>query len=247
MAPQTHEQSSILCAEQVEIFVPNNPEFIGKFRLFFDQLILEDRIPISGDHRYWLQQLVDQHPEASAGFSPLRRKTFWENLIFGYSIYETKGYFIGPDEQLRRNLTNYFEEPTLAVKLILTNYRTRGLLYPLMQNFADPFQAQQSQAFILNAIASYQPRINPVLTFEYGVMMLHYLGITSYIVDRLSQDIMHNELEIWLQRWQTQLSRRYKPERRKAPIVATEEEKRLKFGEAWEQVICVLDYSTQSE
>ena len=247
MPLQTHEQSSILCAEQVEIFVPNNLKFIGKFRLFFDQLILEDRIPINDEHRYWLQQLVEQHPEASAGFSPLKRKTFWENLIFGYSIYETKGYFIGPDDQLRRNLTNYFEEPTLVVKLILTNYRTRGLLYPLAQNFADPFQAQQSQAFILNAIASYQPRLSPSLAFEYGAMMLHYLGITSYIVDRLSQDVMHDELEIWLQRWQTQLSRRYKANMRKVPIAATEEEKRLKFGEAREQVICVIDYSTQSE
>lgn len=240
------EQSPVLCAEQVEIFVPKNEAFIGKLRLFFDHLILLDKIPISDDHKFWLQRLAENYRASTKKTLSFDNKNFWENLIFGYSIYEADGRFIGTDKQLQRRISCYFEEPTLIIKLILTNYHTRGLNYPLIQSFPDPFQKNTQQLFIYHAISSYRDD-DADIALEYATMMLHYLGISSYIFNQLSHEIMHDEQEIWLQRWPTQLSRRFKAGSRDVPIVNTPDEKRLKFGVDVEKTLCVIDYVRSAE
>ncbi len=76
-------------------------------------------------------------------------------------------------------------------------------------------------------------------------MMLHYWGIVAYLFDQLSNDLMLQEEEIWIQRWPTQLSRRIRSDIRSVPIASNEKERQRKFGKDENAVLCVIDYVYQ--
>jgi len=255
MSDGLFKQPPILCAEQVEIFVPKNPNYEVKLKLFFDHLILKDRILITDAHRKWLQNLAANYPSPPGKHPVLEHVRYWENLVFGYSIYESQGYFIGVDIQtLQPQISNYFEEPTLVIKLILTNFMTTGINFPIIQRGIDPFQPKQERPYIYRVVASYFDDTLSTITREYAIMMLHYLGITAYIFHQLSEEVMQNEQEIWLQSWPTQLSRKIaqkvnpgSPPPRDVPIVKNKEEKQKKFGDDAPHMLCVIDYASSNE
>lgn len=119
--------------------------------------------------------------------------------IFGYSEYESNGYFVGPDAQLRRNKDELFEEPTLVIKLIITNYMTVGVNYPVVQSSENPFQ-HVLQWFVWHPVSPYRRDSSDsaaAIRFEYTVMMMHYWGIVAYLFDQLSHK-MPQEQEIWI-------------------------------------------------
>lgn len=251
MALQT--QLPPLCAEQVEIFVPKNADREGKLKLFFDHLLLMERIPMTPDHHKFLLGIAQNYPAAGAKPLALEPVRAWENLIFGYSLYDTRGYFIGVDaEMLRPELAKYFEEPTLVIKLILTNFMTIGVPYPLVQDAADPFFPQQRRPFVLPAVTPlFTDPDNPVLR-EQAILRLHYAGLIGYIFHQLAEGVMGNEYEVWMQSWPTQLLRRValkspkpgEPPPRPRPVAVTPAEKLSKYGEDAPAVLCVIDYAS---
>lgn len=244
-----HLKAPIVCAEQVEIFVPKNEAYLDKLKALLDNLIFQDKIPfVEQEHKFWLRRVVEDYNAVTKKHLSFAEKEYWENLIFGYSIYDSEGYFVGPDAQLRRSRDNYFEEPTAVIKLIVTNYLTPGVNYPVVHSAENPFW-HTPQWFVSQPISPYRSQETDSaagIRFEYSTMMLHYWGIIAYLFDQLSHEVMLNEQEIWIQRWHTQLSRRIQPDVRYMPIATSEAEKRQKFGkEEYHKVLCVIDYINQ--
>lgn len=241
-----HSRAPILCAEQVEIFVPENAQIqFERVKTLLDELIFRDTIPfVEEEHKFWLKRLVDDYNAATHQQRSFENKTCWENLIFGYSVYQSNGYFVGPDEQLRRDRTAVYEEPTTVIKLIITNYLTPGVNYPVVHSAENPFW-HMPQWMVSQAISPYRSTeavSATAIRFEYSVMMLHYWGIIIYLFNQLSNDLMLKEEEIWIQRWPTQLSRRIRSDLRNVPIAANDEERQKKFGTKARDVLCVIDY-----
>ena len=173
---------------------------------------------------------------------------YWENLIFGYSIYLSNGNFIGvADETLRPQMSNYFEESTQVIKLIITNYMTSGTFYPQVGrgvNLLDPTDPER--LFIASPLTLYFVGHDDeaAVKREYLLMKLHYFDVIKYIFTRLSQEVMQEEQEIWLQSWPTQLSRTIRKNARMLPIAQTTQEKQDKYAEDAAHVLCVIDYAT---
>ena len=254
MSEITYKEPPMLCAEQVEIFVPNNPDYQQPLKKFFDNLMLLDRIPITPQHQEWLKKIPLHYPAPADKPMNFGQMCCWENLVFGYSIYLSNGYFIGVDHQtLHPQESNSFEESTQVIKLIMTNYMTTGIYYPRVEYSGDPFLPTQSRPFISYARTPYFVDDMNTLTREHVIMMLHYRGMINYIFTQLSTEIMRNEQEIWLQSWPTQLSRKIATKKmahglspRELPVAQTLEEKQRKYGKEMSNVLCVIDYATPS-
>jgi len=243
---ETHKKSAIVCAEQVEIFVPKSEGYLSQLRKLLDEMIFSDKIPfVDQDQKHWLRKAAeDRRPNLHRNFS-FAEAEYWENLIFGYSIYDSDGYFVGPDSNLRRSRANYFEEKTSVIKLIVTNFVTPGVVYPVMHTAENCFM-HTPQWMVSQSISPYRSgkfRSGSDLRFEYAITMLHIWAIVYYFFDQLTKRVMLDEQEIWVQRWHTQLSRRVKAQERGIPVAINHEEKRKKFGDKdYGKVICVIDY-----
>ena len=230
-------ESHSLLANQVEIFVPKDPGKTGKLRLWFDNFMMQPTVPIrrysSGKDLY----LEERFPD----------KEYWENIIYGYSIYNVEGHFIASNRKVR----DYFPEDTTVIKLILTNYVTNNLGHPEITKMAYP---QDDPDYHINCVVDCF-NTNEVssniaeLYDEYCMVFKHLDETCHYIIEGLSNEVMNGEHQIWMQSWITSLSVRFKKseleeekESSRPPIVLTEGERRNRYDHLAEKVICVFDY-----
>ena len=218
------EVSNLALARQVEIFVPK--KYDKKVKMWFDSFIRMDRIPGLGIEL------------------PNRNYEYWENIVYGYSLYDGEGYFILPS----RTLEHYFPEDVVIVKLILTNYLTENHGTPEILGL-DP----NAPAFVVDTITKDVQRSEiEAKKFEYFATYAHFDRTLTFIADSLANEVMKNEEEIWVQSWTTGLQIRHNtgvpPDwRSKVPVVKTKKEKNERYGRDADRVLCVIDYIAEAE
>lgn len=227
--------SGLLFAKQVEIFVPE--KFAESVHLLLKQVINEVVVPMSCETKTWMSPCSEKN---ICFRETVADKNQWENIINGYSTYNTAGCFRGDKEHV---------ENTVVFKLIITNYATHGLNLPVLNMATHSIFPIEPFATITNQIP-FQVGINlsrEDIIVEYTVQMFHHFDIIKHIYGQLHKEIMNSEEEIWIQVWATELKRLVNPSRQnKIPIVLTQTEKQEKFGAKSREVMCVMDYMNKA-
>jgi len=166
----------------------------------------------------------------------------WENVVFGYSTYQTDGHFVGGEEPEEEGATgfptetaaverdgfrkgrmgNYWRETTLVIKFILTNYAT--VVQP---------RDQCLEAMVSESTVGAQN--------EHIMAGLHLRDVGDYIVEAIERGVLWNEEEVWAHSWYTVLDRRCIA-KRYPPIVLSTSAKSKRFLGRSGRVLCVIDY-----
>src|SRR5437588_6094755 len=107
----THDLRQYLLAKHLEVFVPKSPDTEGRLRLWLNNLMLMPAIPMPPDNELRAELFKKINPNVA---SKLAGKEYWENIIYGYSIYETDGHFLS----FTRRIRGYLTEQTLIMKFI---------------------------------------------------------------------------------------------------------------------------------
>ena len=227
---QRQRQPSVswLLARHLEVFVPKpkTRELENALLRSLDNLLDKEELP-----------LRKREPNDLANYTERARKlltnhSFWENIIYGYSTYETDGAFLDRKEHLRKS-NKYYKEQTLVLKFILTNYRT-GV------------DVGRARFFDLEGMLLREGKI-PVSDDRLTELMCaesHYSDICDFIVDHIVRDVLDGEIEVWSQEWLTMLNR-WQPVSRKEPIVKSKKDRERRFLHN-HSVLCTVDYCART-
>jgi hypothetical protein len=222
-----------LLARHLEVFVPkpNRRNQEGELLGSLDDLLLREEIPMALSSKAKCEALASSWASVSS----------WENVVCGYSTYQTDGHFLGGEDldrigsshsvereaggtdTLRRDrLKNYWRETTLVIKFILTNYAT--VVQPRDQCLENMVGGVDAEGEKENIVAG-----------------LHLRDIGDHIVGEIERGVLWNEEEVWAHSWYTVLDRRCTA-KRVPPIVLNVEEKTRRFAAKADRVLCVIDY-----
>ena len=251
MSEQKFKPSYFVLAKQIEIFVPKNDSCDDrKVIKWFDNFIQTDRVP-----------LVPATEGSTNSIYGDGAPKYWENIVYGYSIYEASGRFI----LSTRKEEDIFREDVMIIKLILTNYVTKNMGFPtVVEDYSFPTQGDgwnpplhvaDTLYFLPSMKEDFAKQqgidIDDYLS-EYEMGLDHFNHTLYYIGNTLANEIMTKEEEIWLQSWTTGLQIRFNMTvpsawRSKVPIVQSKEQKKEIYGEDADDVICVIDYVVGGE
>jgi hypothetical protein len=246
----THNLRQYLLAKHLEVFVPKSPATEGRLRLWLNHLMLKPALPMPQGSELRAELFKKIDPSVA---EKLDGKHFWENIIYGYSIYETDGHFL----TFTRRIKGYFTEQTLIMKFILTNY--------LSTNAEQLIKVETCEKSLRHAILPAWD-VKPQKFSKQGdytdlaCTILHYNDIADYIVSEISENVLDHEQEVWAHGWNSILDRRTKRsepneaanqneinDSRQIPIVLSQEEKSVRFEGYSDRVICVIDYSNKAK
>ncbi|HKU76159.1 MAG TPA: hypothetical protein VJR02_19780 [Pyrinomonadaceae bacterium] len=243
----SHALRQYLLAKHLEVFVPKSQASEGRLRLWLNNLMLMPAVPMHKQNQVRADLLQQIEPEVA---TKLSGKEYWENIVYGYSIYETDGHFLS----YGRSIRGYFTEQTLIIKFILTNYVTKNVEQLIRLDTPAPIRrailpAWDVKISKLSGMADYA---------ELCCTILHYNDISDFIVTEITENVLQNEQEVWAHGWNTILDRRAKtagsntstttssPDSRDFPIILNQSEKKARFGEKADCVLCVIDYSAKA-
>lgn len=248
----TEPYHQYILAKHLEVFVPKPKTRELEVNLidWLDHLLIEAKIP-RGAYGY-SQPEGDHSSEFSFPCPPIlaeefkrnENKRYWENIIYGYSTYETDGHFVDFDEESQiRTFEKDFREQTLVIKFLLTNYATaayRGIV-PI-----PTARIPGIEFAIVPAYAYPDPSVELQNSYyrELYLTNLHYNDLTNHIITGIAETVLWKETEVWSHAWYTVLDRRSMNSKRTRPIILSEEEKVKRFGEERQhEVMCVMDYA----
>jgi len=246
----------------LEIFVPKVKKTELRLHKWLYQFMRRaEAIPMNP--RAW-DMVLTRDPELRKRFAS---KEYWENIVYGYSIYPADGCFVsgrsaakctelkrhfGPPESYRHSIC---VESIAVVKFIITNYLNfefdleQLALVQTLERQRDYDTSPRVTGYALSpAFASFEgrPRFDNQEYFKLRCTALHYQFTADHIFHGIRTLVLPKETEVWAHRWYSVVmrnltSKSMPPHGRRAPT-AQLEERELRFNGEKGSVICVSDY-----
>jgi hypothetical protein len=189
--------SSFLLARHLEVFIPKprTRKQEESLLLLLDETLEAPSVPMLDTAPKELLETCCTETHRRL----LDRKTRWENVVFGLSTYTTDGYFLQLNKGLR-DPKECWREQTLVLKFIITNYST-----------TTPNWAHLVPASVLLEIGATAGTLSPEKRSALVLTQLHYRAACDYILNRVAENVLRDERELWSQEWDTTLDRRKAP------------------------------------
>jgi hypothetical protein len=219
---QSSSTTEYLLAMHMEIFVPKGEETELKLQSFLYHLVKQtELIPMDPDD--WAK-VLDRDPQVKRRFE---HRQYWENLVYGYSVYPADGYFISAAavQPANRNQTarhpksfrdSLCVESITVIKFIITNYlpfdfnlEELSLFQTLEPRHKNDKNLDGKGYALLPTFAGFpvKPRFDDPEYFKLRCTALHYRFTSDYIFKCIRESVLRKEEEVWAQRWHTVLMR----------------------------------------
>jgi hypothetical protein len=260
MAGQQEFSTRYHLAQHLEVFVPKGERSWRNLQGWLHEFVKETQHIKIADRGRW-KGVCREDPTLNKRFG---QKLFWENLVYGYSVYPADGYFVSAKDGPGR--TSYREQVCIesisVIKFIITNYidfsEREANEWSLMQTLerkgdSEGVPIDKGYTLLPTFASSFDeaPRFDDPAYFTRRCTALHYHYLSDYISTNIRDIVLHDEQEVWAHRWYTTLLRNIKRTKdgtknservRIRPVAMSTTEREDRFRDDRDKVICVSDY-----